>query len=45
MVLSDLKGSNVVCPHENVSSPQKFVDIICHPFQIMKNINGNIPNI
>jgi len=31
--------------YENVSPHQKFVPYVCHHFQLMKNINGNIPSI
>ncbi len=43
MMLYELKGSNVVCPYDNVFPFQKF--IVFHLFQIMKNINGSIPSI
>jgi hypothetical protein len=31
--------------YENVSPSQNLSHIVCHPFQIMKNINGSTPNI
>ncbi len=29
----------MLCGHENVSPSQKFVPIVCHPFQMMRNMN------
>jgi hypothetical protein len=29
----------MLCGHKNVSPSQKFVHIVCHPFQMINNIN------
>jgi len=44
-MLYELKGSNVVCPYENVFLAQSLSHTICHPFQILKSINKSIPSV
>jgi hypothetical protein len=45
-MLYELKGFLVLYAHMRMFLlPKNLSHIVCHPFQIMKNVNGSTPNI
>jgi hypothetical protein len=45
-MLYELKGSLLLYVHMKMFLlPKNLSHIVCHPFQIMKNVNGSTPNI